>query len=123
MHNKLMEGPEPADSLDANVAHSTENRSDLLDNAPYVSRAKGKISRSRWWISFLRSACGSDEIMSSGALHQIATGRVCNNNVDQGVPHRSIRNHNIDTAPRAPREPMKEGSQCAPDVRADATHE
>ena len=41
VHNKLMEGPHPAHSLDANVAHSTNNRSDLSDNAPYVSRAKG----------------------------------------------------------------------------------
>ena len=40
--------------------------------------------------------CVSDEIMSSGALHQIMTGRVCNNNFDQSVSHRSIRNHNID---------------------------
>ena len=41
VHNKLMEGPDPAHSLDVNVAHSTKNRSDLSDNASYVSRAKG----------------------------------------------------------------------------------
>ena len=41
MHNKLMEGPKSADYLDAKVAHSTKNRSDLKDNASYVSRAKG----------------------------------------------------------------------------------
>ena len=38
MHNKQMEGPEPAHSLDANVALSTKNRSDLSDNAPYVNQ-------------------------------------------------------------------------------------
>ena len=26
VHNKLMEGPDPAQSLDASVAHSTKNR-------------------------------------------------------------------------------------------------
>ena len=41
VHNKLMEGPDPAYSLDANVAHSTKSRSDQSDNAPYVSRGKG----------------------------------------------------------------------------------
>ena len=35
VHNKLTEGPEPAHSLDADVAHSTKNRSDLSDKAPY----------------------------------------------------------------------------------------
>ena len=40
VHNKLMEGPHLAHSLDANVAHCIKNRSDLSDNAPYVSRAK-----------------------------------------------------------------------------------
>ena len=39
--NKLTKGLDPTHSLDANVAHSTKNRSDLSDNAPYVSRAKG----------------------------------------------------------------------------------
>ena len=70
-------------------------------------------------VGFLPSLhiCGSDEIMSSGALHQITTGRVCNNNVDRSLPHRSIRNHNINTPSAPPREPMKEGSQCAPDAR------
>ena len=29
VHNKLTEGPDPAHSLDADVAHSTKNRSDL----------------------------------------------------------------------------------------------
>ena len=29
VHYKLMEGPSPAHSLDANIAHSTKNRSDL----------------------------------------------------------------------------------------------
>ena len=41
VHNKLMEVPDPTHSLD--VAHSTENRSDLSDNAPYVSRAKDTV--------------------------------------------------------------------------------
>ena len=41
VHNKLIEGPDSAHSLDANVTHSTKNRSDLSDKAPYVSRAKG----------------------------------------------------------------------------------
>ena len=41
VHNKLMEAPDPAHSRDANVAHSTKNRSDLSDNAPYIPRAKG----------------------------------------------------------------------------------
>ena len=41
VHYKLMEGPDLAYSLDANVAHSTERRSDLSDNAPYISKAKG----------------------------------------------------------------------------------
>ena len=36
-----MEGLDLAHPLDANVAHSTENRSDPSDNAPYFSRAKG----------------------------------------------------------------------------------
>ena len=40
VHNKLTEGPETAQSLDADVAHSTKNRSDLSDKTPYVSRAK-----------------------------------------------------------------------------------
>ena len=33
VHDKLTEGPDPAHSLDANVAQSTKNRSDLSDNA------------------------------------------------------------------------------------------
>ena len=37
VHNRLTEGPDPAHSLDANVAHSTKNRSDLSDKAPYVN--------------------------------------------------------------------------------------
>ena len=41
VHNKLMEGHDPPHSLDANVAHSTKNRSDLLYNAPYVLKVKG----------------------------------------------------------------------------------
>ena len=36
VHNKLTEGPKPAHSLDADVAHTTKNRSDLSDKAPYV---------------------------------------------------------------------------------------
>ena len=36
VHNKLIEGPHPAHSLDANVAHLT----DLSNNAPYVTREK-----------------------------------------------------------------------------------
>ena len=81
----------------------TSHRSDLSDNAPYVSRGKGKkfvqAAQSRLWVSFLRSA--SVVAMRYGALHQITTGTVCNNSVDQSVPHRSIRNHNIYT-PSAP---------------------
>ena len=42
-----MEGPDPAHSLDANVAHSTKIRSNLSDNAPYVSRAEGPFPKSR----------------------------------------------------------------------------
>ena len=41
VHNKLTVGPDLAHSLDANVAHSAKNRSDLSDNAVYVSRSKG----------------------------------------------------------------------------------
>ena len=41
VHNKLMKGLDPAHSLDANVAHSTEKSTYLLENAPYVSKAKG----------------------------------------------------------------------------------
>ena len=33
VHNKLMEGPNPPHFLDANVAHSAKNRSDLSNNA------------------------------------------------------------------------------------------
>ena len=33
VHNKLTEAPEPAHSRDADVAHSTKNRSDLSDKA------------------------------------------------------------------------------------------
>ena len=92
VHNKLIEGPDPAHSLDANLANPTKNRSDLSDNAPYVSRAKG--TNFVPIVGFLPSLriCGSDEIICSGALHQITTGRVCNNNVDQSVPHRSTEN-------------------------------
>ena len=50
VHNKLTEGPEPAHSLDAVVAHSTKNRSDLPDKASYVPRAKG--------TNFVPTACG-----------------------------------------------------------------
>ena len=48
-------------------------------------------------VAFLPSLriSGNDKIMSSGALHQITTGRVCLNNVDQSVPHHNIRNLNI----------------------------
>ena len=55
VHNKLTEGRDPAHSLDANVTHSTKNRSDLSDNASYVSRAKGTnfvpAARFREWVS------------------------------------------------------------------------
>ena len=37
MHNMLIEGPDLAHSLETNVAHSTQNRSDLLYIALYVS--------------------------------------------------------------------------------------
>ena len=33
--------------------------------------------------------CSGDEILSSGVLRQITTGKVCDNNVDQSVPYRS----------------------------------
>ena len=40
-HNTLQETPDLAHSLEASVAHLTKNRSDLSDNAPYVSKAEG----------------------------------------------------------------------------------
>ena len=40
VHNKLMTGPEPEDSLDAKVAHWTKNRSDPSDNAPHRPKSK-----------------------------------------------------------------------------------
>ena len=106
MHNKLM-GHGPAHSLDANVAHSPKKRSDLKHNASYVSRANSSFRPNYAiptvdFLPLLRS-CGSDDILSSGTLHQITMGRVCNNNVDQSVPHRSIQNHNIYTPSAPPR--------------------
>ena len=69
-----MEGPDPPHSLNVNVAHSTENRSDLSDNAPYVSKAKGShfvpIARSRKWVSFLRSAFVAATRSRLAALYQ-----------------------------------------------------
>ena len=62
VQNKLIEGIDPAHSLDADVAHSTKNRSELSDNALYVSRKKGTnfvvTARSRYIrrVSFLRFA-------------------------------------------------------------------
>ena len=38
-------------------------------------------------------------------------GRACNNNVDQSVPHRSIRNHNVYT-PSAPPMGLRGGVKC-----------
>ena len=40
VHNKLTKGPDHKLSLDATVAHYTKNRSHLLENASYVSKAK-----------------------------------------------------------------------------------
>ena len=57
---------------------------------------------------------GTDEIMSSGALHQIMTGRVCNNNVDQSVPHRNIRNYNIYTPSAIPRSRRRKEASALP---------
>ena len=43
-------------------------------------------------VGFLSSLrmCGSDNVLFSGALHQITTGRVCKSNVDQSVPYERI---------------------------------
>ena len=82
VHNKLMEGLDRAHSLDANVVHSTKIRSDLSDNATFISKANF-------------GAQISSQHSKSQYLHAL---------------HVSL-------------EPIKVGSQCAPDARAGATHE
>ena len=41
VHNKLMEGPDPAHSLDANVAHQTQKRSDQSDYPETIRALSG----------------------------------------------------------------------------------
>ena len=86
--------------LDANVTHSTINRSDHQE----THRMSGErwtqilcaISRTGFFPSL--RICSGDEILCSGALHQIATGRVCNNVIEQSVPRRCIRNWCVHTS-------------------------
>ena len=122
VHNKLVEGLHPPHPLEL-TSHTTQKRSGLSDNAPYSSKEEGTnfaIPR----VGFLPSLriCVSDEILSGGALHQSRRVRPATAMSTKSVPHRSIRNHYIYT-PSAPQEPIEEGSQCAPDARAGATHE
>ena len=118
VRNKLLEGPDPAHSLDANVAHSTKNRSDLSHNAQYVSRAKGTNfvpdARSRWCLSFLRSAFVVATRSCIGACSTKSRPKC-----DPPQHPKSQYLHAL----CAPQEPMKEGSQCAIGVCAGTTHE
>ena len=72
LHNKLMEGPDPDQTMHRT---SQEQRSQISSPMRDPDSGFPSFALHLW----------QRRIMSNGALHQIATGRVCNNNVDQSV--------------------------------------